>query len=208
MAPDLRGGTFPERYGVFESDAARVGRRALARAQAGSCSRVASMRSSARRRSSKPGGVELVGPLAEPLRPVEARVEAQRHRLARQQDDVRLAVDLVELRLRVRDRGHDLHALRAAQLQHLGDVLDAALRAAHEPHLRARRQGRDLVDELHVARPDDHRDDRHPAGDVGLGLVRVERRRGDEVVVVAVEPLRAAPRAARPSPRSGRGTPR
>ena len=153
-------------------------------------------------------GVELVGPLAQPLRPVEARVEAQGHRLARQEDDVGLAVDLVELGLRVRDGGHDLHALRAAQLQHLGDVLDAALGAADEPHLGARRQGRDLVDELHVAGADDHRDHRHPAGDVGLGLVGVERRRRDEVVVVAVEALRAAPRAARPSPRSGRGTPR
>ena len=48
----------------------------------------------------------------------------------------------------------------------------------------------DLVDELDVARPDEHRDDRHPAVDERLRLVGVERRRRDEVVVEPVEPLR------------------
>ena len=47
----------------------------------------------------------------------------------------------------------------------------------------------DLVDELDVARPDEHRDDRHPAVDERLRLVGVEGRRGDEVVVEPVQPL-------------------
>ena len=50
-------------------------------------------------------------------------------------------------------------------------------------------QAGDLVDELQVARPDEHRDDRHAARDERLGLVGVERRRRDEVVVEAVEAL-------------------
>ena len=51
------------------------------------------------------------------------------------------------------------------------------------------RQSGDLMDELDVARPDQHRDDRHASGDQGLGLVGMERRRRDEVVVEPVEPL-------------------
>ena len=47
----------------------------------------------------------------------------------------------------------------------------------------------DLVDELDVARADEHRHDRDAAGDQGLRLVGVERRRRDEVVVEALEPL-------------------
>ena len=45
------------------------------------------------------------------------------------------------------------------------------------------------MDEVHVARADDHRDDRHPAADERLGLIGVERRRGDEVVVEPVQAL-------------------
>ena len=47
----------------------------------------------------------------------------------------------------------------------------------------------DLVDELDVARPDEHRDDRHAAVDERLGLVGVEGRRRDEVVVEPLEPV-------------------
>ena len=47
----------------------------------------------------------------------------------------------------------------------------------------------DLVDELDVARPDEHRHDRHPAADERLGLVGVERRGRDEVVVEPLEAL-------------------
>ena len=49
---------------------------------------------------------------------------------------------------------------------------------------------RDLVDELDVARTDEHRDDRDPAVDERLGLVGMERRRRDEVVVEPVQPVR------------------
>ena len=45
------------------------------------------------------------------------------------------------------------------------------------------------MDELEVARPDEHRHDRHPAGGQDLALVGVEGRRRDEVVVEPVEPL-------------------
>ena len=45
------------------------------------------------------------------------------------------------------------------------------------------------MDELDVARADEHRHDRHPAVDERLGLVGVERRRRDEVVVEPVEPV-------------------
>ena len=46
------------------------------------------------------------------------------------------------------------------------------------------------MDELDVAGPDEHRDDRQPAVDERLRLVGVERRRRDEVVVEPIEPLR------------------
>ena len=64
-----------------------------------------------------------------------------------------------------------------------------AVRRADDADPRALRQRRDLVDELDVARPDEHRHDRHAAADERLGLVGVERRRRDEVVVEPVEPL-------------------
>ena len=43
------------------------------------------------------------------------------------------------------------------------------------------------MDELDVAGPDQHRHDRHPAGDECLGLVGVERRRRHEVVMESVQ---------------------
>ena len=62
-----------------------------------------------------------------------------------------------------------------------------------EAHTRPTRepcgQAGDLVDELEVARPDEHRHDRHAAGGQDLGLVGVERRRRHDVVVEPVEPL-------------------
>jgi hypothetical protein len=45
------------------------------------------------------------------------------------------------------------------------------------------------VDEVEVAGADQHGHDRHPAGRLGLRLVGVERRRRDQVVVEALEPL-------------------
>ena len=45
------------------------------------------------------------------------------------------------------------------------------------------------MDELDVRRADDHRHDRDASRDEGLGLIGVERRRGDEVVVEALEPF-------------------
>ena len=45
------------------------------------------------------------------------------------------------------------------------------------------------MDELEVPRPDEHRDDRHATGDQDLGLVGVERRRGHDVVVEALQPV-------------------
>ena len=53
----------------------------------------------------------------------------------------------------------------------------------------AARQPGDLVDQLEVAGADEHRHDRDPAGGQDLGLVGVERRRRDQVVVEAVEAL-------------------
>ena len=61
---------------------------------------------------------------------------------------------------------------------------DAQTRPTREPG-----EAGDLVDELEVARADEHRHDRDPAGGQDLALVGVERRRRDEVVVEAVEPL-------------------
>ena len=46
------------------------------------------------------------------------------------------------------------------------------------------------MDHLEVARSDEHRDDRHAAGDERLGLVGVERRRRDQVVVEPFEAIR------------------
>ena len=45
------------------------------------------------------------------------------------------------------------------------------------------------MDELDVARSDEHRHDRDAAGDERLGLVGVERGRRDEVVMEALEPV-------------------
>ena len=47
----------------------------------------------------------------------------------------------------------------------------------------------DLVDELEVARSQEHRDDRDAAGGQDLALIGMERGRGDEVVVEPVEAL-------------------
>ena len=49
--------------------------------------------------------------------------------------------------------------------------------AQHEPTFEPGTQPGDLVDELDVARTDEHRHDRHAARDERLGLVGVERRR-------------------------------
>ena len=134
--------------------------------------------------------VELVAPLAEAIRPLESGLEPQRHRLAGEQDQVRLLVHLLELRLRLGHGRDDLHARGAGELQDLGDVLHAALRPADDAHLRPRRQRADLVDERHVAGAHEHRHDRHAPGDVRLRLVRVEGRGRDQVVVEAVEAVR------------------
>ena len=133
--------------------------------------------------------VELVEPLADPLRAGEPLVEAEGQRLARQEDEVGLALDDRD-RVRVADGGRDdLHPGRARQPERLGDVVGPDGRGAHEPDPGAGRQRRDLVDEGHVARPDEHRHDRDPAGREGLGLVGVEGGRRDEVVMEPVEPL-------------------
>ena len=50
-----------------------------------------------RRRSSRPGRIELVRPLPDPLGPVEALVDPVGDRLARQQDDVGRPVDQLEV---------------------------------------------------------------------------------------------------------------
>ena len=135
------------------------------------------------------GGVELVAPLADPLRALEPGLEPEA--IASRESRTRSASTSTwwSSASVSATRRQDLDAGRARQLEHLGDVLDAALRAAHEADLRARRQPGDLVDEVHVARADEHRDDRDAAGHVRLRLVGVERGRGDEVVVVAVESL-------------------
>ena len=62
---------------------------------------------------------------------------------------------------------------------------EAQTRPTREP---ARQPG-DLVDELDVAGADEHRHDRDATGRQRLCLVGVERRRGHEVVVEALEPV-------------------
>ena len=71
---------------------------------------------------------------------------------------------------------------------------EAQTRPTREP----RRQPRDLMDELDVAGPDQHRHDRDAAGHQDLGLVGVERRRRHEVVVEARPGAPAGRREARP----------
>ena len=61
--------------------------------------------------------------------------------------------------------------------------------AQTRPTRRAVRQPGDLVDELEVAGADQHRHHRDAAGDQDLGLVGVERGRGDQVVVEPLEPI-------------------
>ena len=78
---------------------------------------------------------------------------------------------------------------RARKGERFADVVGSPFRGADEPHLRTRAQAGDLVDELDVAGPDQHRHDRHAAGDECLGLVGVEGRRGHEVVVEPIEAL-------------------
>ena len=78
---------------------------------------------------------------------------------------------------------------RPGDVQRLADVVRSTLGGADEPDPRAAWQPGDLVDEFDVARTDDHRHDRDPAGDQRLGLLAVERRGRDEVVVEPVEAL-------------------
>ena len=136
------------------------------------------------------GRVEVVGPRPDALGPGELSIEAGRQGLARHEDDVGAGVDEVEVVGLLDERGDDLDAGRPGQGERLADVVRATPRGADEPDLRAGRQRRDLVDELHVSRADDHRDDRDAAGDERLGLVGVECRRGHEVVVEAFQPVR------------------
>ena len=138
----------------------------------------------------QPGRVELVGPRADPFGPAEPTVEAGGQRFARHQDQVGGRIDLLERVGLGRQRGHDLDPGRAGQAQDVEHVVRATLRRADEAHPRARLQAGDLVDELEVARTDEHRDDRDPAGGQHLGLVGMERRRRDEVVVEAIETFR------------------
>ena len=137
----------------------------------------------------EPGRVELVRPAPDPLGPLEPAFQAVGDRLAGQEDDVGRAVDQVELPVAVDRRRQQLDAGRPRQGERLAHVLGAALRRADQADARARRETGDLVDELHVARPDEHGHDRHAAVDERLGLVGVERRRRDEVVVEPLEPI-------------------
>ena len=113
----------------------------------------------------------------------------ERERLAREEDEIGGLVDPGDRLVVVGRRRHDLHAGGPGQAQRRGDVVGADGRGADEPDPGARRQCRDLVDEVEVAGADQHRHDRHPAGRPGLRLVGVERRRRDQVVVEALEPL-------------------
>ena len=87
------------------------------------------------------------------------------------------------------DGRDDVDVAGPGQVERLADVVRAALGGADEADPRAARQAGDLVDEFDVAGADDHRHDRDPAGDEGLGLLAVERRRRHEVVVEAIEAL-------------------
>ena len=145
---------------------------------------------SMRRRSSSPAGSNSYDQRADALGPAEPRVEPVRDRLARQQDDVGRPVDQVEIAARrrsspTRARRRSCPTGPASRRCSRRRASEAQTSPTREPD---GRRG-DLVDELEVARPDEHRDDRHPAVDERLGLVGVERRRGDEVVVEPVEPL-------------------
>ena len=150
--------------------------------------RSASTRSIARRRSSKPGRVELVAPLADPLGAVEPASRGPapwpRARAGRGPPPRRPG------RAPRRCRRAPTRSRRRSPRRAGGPRAMFSMPRC-EPHtsptLRARGKSGDLVDEAHVARADEHRDDGHASGHVGLCLVRVERGRRDEVVVVPVE---------------------
>ncbi len=156
----------------------------------------------------EPGRVELVRSTARTRSGRSNRASSPcGDRLARQQDEVRGPVDQGELARHRRSsptRSRRPVAPDSASVSAMFSVprSDAQTSPTREPGGSAG----DLVDELHVARPDEHRDDRHAAATQRLGLVGVERRRRDEVVVEPVEPVAGARRAARPRPRSGPGT--
>ena len=84
-------------------------------------------------------------------------------------------------------RRDDLDAARPRQRERDADVVGAAIGPADEADLRAVGQTGDLVDELDVAGSDQHRHDRDATGGQHLGLVGMERRRGHDVVVEALE---------------------
>src|SRR5205814_8338566 len=91
--------------------------------------------------------IEFVGPLPDALRPLELLVETKRQRLAREEDEVGLAVDPSEIVLRSVRGGDDADTGRAAEGERLGDVLRTATRCADQPDGRARRERRHLVHE-------------------------------------------------------------
>ena len=205
--PDLRGRTFPERYGrrVACAGAGRARLPELRRARP----------PARRRRARSPGG----GARSRQGRTrTSTRGGAPAGRSARRGPGPSPRATGGRCRPRDRPASSSASVFATADTiftpfaplssQHLGDVLDATLRAAHEPHLGARRQGRDLVDELHVARA--RRSSRPPAP--GRRHRPAPRRRGTSSSrrgrSGSGRGARGAPRAARPSPRSGRGTPR
>src|SRR3954451_13798259 len=106
------------------------------------------------------GRVEVVAPRTDALGPGEASVEAGGKCLARHEDEVGTRIDPLDGVVVADERRDELDAGRAGQLDGLEDVVRTALVGADESDARPRREPRDLVDELEVPGPDEHRDDR------------------------------------------------
>ena len=145
---------------------------------------------SMRRSSSSPAGSNSYDQRPDALGPVERasrgrsrspRATAGSRRRSDRSVEIAVAVD----RRRQRARRRSCPTAPASRAMFSAPRSEAQTSPTREP---AGSAG-DLVDELEVARPDEHRDDRHAPVDERLRLVGMERRGRDEVVVEPVEPL-------------------
>ena len=152
--------------------------------------------------------VELVASTAGSGPRRASAVEPGGQRLARHQDEVgRLGRRPSAASVVADERRHDLDARRPGQLAaSRGCCPTPRSEAQTRPTREPARQPGDLVDELDVAGPDEHRHDRDAAGDQRPGPRRRgtwSSRRGRSG---SGRGARAGRRGARPRPRSGPGT--
>ena len=138
----------------------------------------------------EPGRVEVVASTAGCARAARTRVEARGERLARHQDEVGRPIDHARGPPVARSSAETISTPVLPAIASVSRMLSAPRSEAQTSPTREP-FGRPAISwtSSTYARPDEHGHDRDAAGDEGLGLVGVERRRRHEVVVEALEAL-------------------